>query len=131
MRFEFVKSANGFLLCIGTLNLTVGRNLFGVPPSGGPNRLKPGHQTAGSWRAPFRVFSACIETLNRVWIVAQTAQSAVSQVANLLAARRVQSLSIVPRSADWQSAIQQAGSLRYESVHGKPSFEFFPHALGP
>jgi len=58
--------------------------------------------------------------MNRVWKVAQTAQSAVSQVANLLDARRVWSLSFIPRSADWQSAILQAGSLRYESVHGKP-----------
>jgi hypothetical protein len=29
--------------------LGVGRP-FGVPPSGGPDRLKPGHQTAGSWK---------------------------------------------------------------------------------
>jgi hypothetical protein len=34
-------------------------------------------------------------------------------VANLLVARRVRGLSLNPRSADWQSAIQQAGSLRY------------------
>src|SRR5580765_6212038 len=32
----------------GTLNLTRGRNSFGVPPSSGPNRLKPGHRTVGS-----------------------------------------------------------------------------------
>src|SRR5207249_7755468 len=25
---------------------------YGVPPSGGPDRLKPGLQTGGSWRAP-------------------------------------------------------------------------------
>jgi len=30
--------------------------LFGVPPSGGPDRLKPGHQTVGSWKAFFRFF---------------------------------------------------------------------------
>jgi hypothetical protein len=30
------KARTTLLLCIGTLNLTVGRNLFGVPPSGGP-----------------------------------------------------------------------------------------------
>src|SRR5206468_1769508 len=56
---------------------------------------------------------------------AQTAQSAVSQVANvanLLAARRVRTSSFIPPSADWQSAIQQAGSLRYESVHGESPF---------
>src|SRR5438128_1178832 len=40
--------------CIGTMNLIVGRNLFGVPPSGGPDRLKPGHQTVGSWKARWR-----------------------------------------------------------------------------
>jgi len=33
------------------MNLTLRQNLFGVPPSGGPDRLKPGHQTVGSWRA--------------------------------------------------------------------------------
>ena len=33
---------------------------------------------------PPSVFSACIGTMNRVWKVAQTAQSAVSQVANQL-----------------------------------------------
>src|SRR6266545_3166046 len=31
--------------CIGTMNRSVGRHLFGVPPSGGPYRLKPGLQT--------------------------------------------------------------------------------------
>src|SRR5712671_2857861 len=34
------------------MNLAVGHNLFGVPPSGGPDRLKPGHQTFGSWKKP-------------------------------------------------------------------------------
>ena len=34
------------LPCIGTMNLVVGRNVFGVPPSGSPDRLKP----VGSWR---------------------------------------------------------------------------------
>jgi len=51
-------------------------------------------------------------------------------VANLLVARRVRGLSLNPRSADWQSAIQQAGSLRYEPVHGKPP-RLFCRALGP
>jgi hypothetical protein len=37
-------------------------------------------------------------------------QPAVSQVANL---RVVESALAVRKSADWQSAIQQAGSLRY------------------
>src|SRR6266446_6930102 len=41
-----------------------GRNLFGVPPSGGPNRLKPGLRTVGSWKAPTRFF-ARIGTMNR------------------------------------------------------------------
>ena len=44
------KSPTTLLARIGTLNSTVRRNLFGVPPSGGPDRLKPGHQTLGSWR---------------------------------------------------------------------------------
>ena len=39
-----------FSACIGTMNLTLRQNLFGVPPSGGPDRLKPGHQTVGSWK---------------------------------------------------------------------------------
>ena len=33
------------------------RHLFGVPPSGGSDRLKPGLRTVGSWRAPFRFFA--------------------------------------------------------------------------
>ena len=44
-----MESPLDFVPCIGTLNLTVRQNLFGVPPSGGPDRLKPGHQTVGSW----------------------------------------------------------------------------------
>ena len=59
------KAPTTFVPCIGTMNLTLRQNLFGVPPSGGPDRLKPGHQTAGSWRARFRIFSACIGTMNR------------------------------------------------------------------
>jgi len=42
----------------------VRQNLFGVPPSGGPDRLKPGHQTVGSWKALMR-FCALIGTVNR------------------------------------------------------------------
>src|SRR5579859_5524316 len=34
-------------------------------------------------------------------------------------------------SADWKSAVQQSGTLRYgEEVHGQPPFDF-SHALGP
>src|SRR2546426_11639115 len=40
------KARTTLLLCIGTLNFTLGRNLFGVPPSGGPDRLKPGLRRA-------------------------------------------------------------------------------------
>ena len=76
-------------------------------------------------KPPF-VFFACIGTMNRVLKVAQTAQSAVSQVANLLDARRVRSLSFIPRCADWQSAILQAGSLRYEYGSWRASSTFVP-----
>src|SRR6185503_2998943 len=62
---RFTESPYSFSRMLETMNLTMGRNLFGVPPSGGPNRLKPGHQTVGSWKAPFRLFFACIETMNR------------------------------------------------------------------
>src|SRR6185503_5769714 len=39
-----------FSSCIGTINLTGECNPFGVPPSGGSDRLKPGHQTVGTWK---------------------------------------------------------------------------------
>ena len=42
----------------------LGRHLFGVPPSGGPDRLKPGLQTVGSWRALIRL-CARIATMNQ------------------------------------------------------------------
>ena len=58
------KASSAFLPCIGTLNLTVWRDLFGVPPSGGPDRLKPGHQTVGSWKA-LSALRPCIRTLNQ------------------------------------------------------------------
>src|SRR6266498_3805028 len=34
------------------MNSSVGRHLFGVPPSGGPDRLKPGLRTGGSRKEP-------------------------------------------------------------------------------
>src|SRR5205814_6687025 len=40
--------------CIGTMNCLGAGRPFGVPPSGGTDRLKPGHQTVGSWRGPRR-----------------------------------------------------------------------------
>ena len=57
------RSLFRFFECIGTMNPTVGRNLFGVPPSGGPDRLKPGHQTVGSRKAPTTLMP-CIGTMN-------------------------------------------------------------------
>src|SRR6266566_4829563 len=38
------------LPCIGTMNRSGGRHSFGVPPSGGPDRLQPGLRTVGSWK---------------------------------------------------------------------------------
>src|SRR5881409_2525262 len=35
---------------IGTLNLSGSRHQYGVPPSGGPDRLKPELQTGGWWK---------------------------------------------------------------------------------
>src|SRR5438045_856477 len=58
------RAPTALMPCIGTMNLTVGRNLFGVPPSGGPDRLKPGHQTVGSWRA-LTPFLARMGTMNQ------------------------------------------------------------------
>src|SRR5438128_11711819 len=43
------KALFRFFECIGTMNWSVGRHLFGVPPSGGSDRLKPGLRTGGSW----------------------------------------------------------------------------------
>jgi len=57
------KAPTTFVPRIGTLHLTVRQNLFGVPPSGGPDRLKPGHQTVGSWKAPTTPMP-CIGTMN-------------------------------------------------------------------
>jgi len=50
------KAPIRFCARVGTMNPCVGRHLFGVPPSGGPNRLKPGLRTVGSWKAS----SACL-----------------------------------------------------------------------
>src|SRR5882724_1898009 len=52
-----------FSACIGTMNRFGGRNLFGVPPSVGRDRLKPGLRTVGSWKALVRFFE-CIGTMN-------------------------------------------------------------------
>ena len=58
------KAPFRFFECMGIMNLSVGRHLFGVPPSGGPNRLKPGLRTGGSWKAAFRC-RASIGTMNK------------------------------------------------------------------
>src|SRR5437899_4135236 len=58
------KAPFRFCACIGLMNRSEGRLLFGVPPSGDPDRLKPGLQTFGSWKAPFHFF-ACIGIMNR------------------------------------------------------------------
>src|SRR5205823_2761750 len=50
------KAPFRFFARIGTMNPSGSSGRFGVPPSGGPDRLKPGLQTFGSWRAPFRFF---------------------------------------------------------------------------
>src|SRR5437870_13512969 len=44
------KALFRFLACIGTLNLSGSRHQYGVPPSGGPDRLKPELQTGGWWK---------------------------------------------------------------------------------
>src|SRR2546427_11280392 len=49
--------------CIGTMNPSGSCHRYGVPPSGGPDRLKPGLQTGGSWKTP-TTFVPCIGTLN-------------------------------------------------------------------
>src|SRR3989442_146638 len=43
-----------FFACIGTMNVSGSCHRYGVPPSGGPDRLKPGLQTGGSWKASGR-----------------------------------------------------------------------------
>ena len=50
-------------VCIGAMKPSVGRRLFGVPPSGGPDRLKPGLRTDGTWKAP-SALRPCIGTMN-------------------------------------------------------------------
>src|SRR6185436_617029 len=55
------EALTALLPCIGALNLVVGRNLFGVPPSGGlPKAGAPNRR----FMEPFRFFSACIGTMN-------------------------------------------------------------------
>src|SRR5438552_12360273 len=43
-----LESLHSLRPCIGTMTGLWGRHLFGVPPSGGPDRLKPGLRTGGS-----------------------------------------------------------------------------------
>jgi len=44
------KTSTTLIPCIGTMNPSGSSDRFGVPPSGGPDRLKPGLQTFGPWR---------------------------------------------------------------------------------
>src|SRR2546427_6347604 len=46
------KAPTTSMPCIGTMNPSGSCHRYGVPPSGGPDRLKPGLQTGGSWKAP-------------------------------------------------------------------------------
>src|SRR6266545_6496331 len=48
---------------VGTMNRSEMCHRYGVPPSGGPDRLKPGLQTGGSWKAPTTLMP-CIGTMN-------------------------------------------------------------------
>jgi hypothetical protein len=52
------KALFRFFACISTVNRSAERDLLGVPPSGGPDRPKPGHRTVGSWKAPFRLLNS-------------------------------------------------------------------------
>jgi len=47
---RFMETSLSLRACVGTMNLCGPCQRYGVPPSGGPDRLKPGHQTVGSWR---------------------------------------------------------------------------------
>src|SRR5437667_9990515 len=49
---------------IGIMTASGSCHRYGVPPSGGPDRLKPELQTGGSWRAP-SASRACIGTMNQ------------------------------------------------------------------
>src|SRR5207247_9952967 len=42
------------------MNLVWSCHRYGVPPSGGPDRLKPGLQTGGSWRVSARASSSSL-----------------------------------------------------------------------
>ena len=48
------------------MNLSGSWHQYGVPPSGGPDRLKPGHQTGGPWRALSGDFGARLYEPQRV-----------------------------------------------------------------
>src|SRR5439155_9867657 len=43
------KAPTTSMPCIGTMNPSGSCHRYGVPPSGGPDRLKPGLQTGASW----------------------------------------------------------------------------------
>src|SRR2546426_8456869 len=53
--------------CIGTMNPSGSCHRYGVPPSGGPDRLKPGLQTGGSWKGPVTNVFAEFETSATPW----------------------------------------------------------------
>ena len=42
---RFMETSLSLRACVGTMNLCGPCQRYGVPPSGGPDRLKPGHQT--------------------------------------------------------------------------------------
>src|SRR5439155_24638290 len=42
------------------MNLVWSCHRYGVPPSGGPDRLKPGLQTGGSWRVSARASASSL-----------------------------------------------------------------------
>jgi len=125
---RFMESLLSFFECIGTLNLAVGRNLFGVPPSGGPDRLKPGHQTVGSWKAP-TTFVPCIGTLNRYESPSPGLRPPSPPAQSGGEGRERGAVHGKPPrgtfSLTWGEGWDERGT-----VHGKPPF-VFPNALGP
>ena len=47
---RFMENLHALIRCIETMNPSGSSDRFGVPPSDGSDRLKPGLQTFGSWR---------------------------------------------------------------------------------
>src|SRR6266446_501838 len=110
------------------MNPAVERHLFGVPPSCGPDRLKPGHRTLGSWRAS-TLSLARIGTMNmnRGGFVAQAFEPAGS--GDFPVARSWSTGLESPVNPQAGKPALQAGSWKARTGPAGPVLSWFPKTV--